>query len=53
MAARLADEATELEADALAGAGDLSDLVRQLRALTASVQAHLAGHDGVEMSPTR
>lgn len=53
LAAKLADEATELEADALAGAGDLSDLVGQLRALTASVHAHLAGQAGAEMSRTR
>jgi len=53
LAGRLATEATELEADALAEAGDLSDLVSQLRALTASVQTHLAGQDGAEMSRIR
>ncbi len=53
LAGRLAAEATELEANALAGAGDLSDLVCQLRDLTASVHAHLAGQAGAEMSRTR
>lgn len=53
LVARLVDEAKQLEAEALAEAGDLSELVRQLRELTACVNAHLASQDGAEMSPIR
>lgn len=49
LAERLIAEATQLEAEALAGAGDLSGLVHQLRNLTSTVDAHLQGrNDEVE-----
>jgi DNA-binding MarR family transcriptional regulator len=42
---QLIDEAQRLEADALAGAGDLSELVAHLRQLTALVEASSATND--------
>jgi hypothetical protein len=39
LTAELVAEATRLEAEALAGAGDLSDLMAQLRDLTARLEA--------------
>lgn len=40
LATALIREAKRLEAEALADAGDLSDLVEQLRRLTATVESH-------------
>jgi DNA-binding MarR family transcriptional regulator len=45
LAATLIDEAQRLEAAALADAGDLTDLVIQLRALTAVTEAAIARHN--------
>ncbi len=53
LARALAAEATELETDALAGAGDLSELVRQLGRLTTSVQTHLQRQITGEPASTR
>ncbi|MEL6985309.1 MAG: MarR family transcriptional regulator [Actinomycetota bacterium] len=52
LADRLIAEAKRLEADALAGAGDLTDLVRQLRALTSTVDARLRASDDEAKPPT-
>lgn len=44
LTSELIDQAEALAARALADAGDLSELVQQLRRVTASVEAHLVNH---------
>jgi len=47
LTAELVAEATRLEAEALAGAGDLSDLMAQLRDLTARLEARVGATEAL------